>query len=201
MIEEIYSPKRFGVMIGRSTQTLQRWDRVGILCAKRTPTDRRYYTHKDYLQVVGQKSKKRISVTYCRVSSSGQKSDLQSQKCATEQFCIGSGRVIHEKIEDIGSGLNYKRKGFLGLMERVERGEIEEIVIAHKDRLVRFGFEWFENFCNHHGTQIVVMNSDTLSPEQEMTQDLFSIIHCFSSRLYGLRKYKKKILKMAVETT
>jgi predicted site-specific integrase-resolvase len=86
-------------------------------------------------------------------------------------------------------------------MERVERGEIEEIVIAHKDRLVRFGFGWFENFCNHHGTQIVVMNSDTLSPEQEMTQDLLSIIHCFSSRLYGLRKYKKKILKMAVETT
>jgi predicted site-specific integrase-resolvase len=64
-------------------------------------------------------------------------------------------------------------------------------------RLVRFGFEWFEKFCKDHGVFILVMNADTLSPEQEMTKDLLSIIHCFSSRLYGLRKYKKKIIEMA----
>ena len=100
-------------------------------------------------------------------------------------------------MEDIGSGLNYKRKHFLHLMEKVERGEVFEIVVAHKDRLVRFGFEWFEKFCKDHGVSILVMNADTLSPEQEMTKDLLSIIHCFSSRLSGLRKYKKKILEMA----
>ena len=196
---EIYSPKQFGRMVGRTTQTLQRWDRVGILRAKRTPTDRRYYTHSDYLQIIGKTPEVRVKVVYCRVSSSAQKSDLQSQKTATERFCIASGRTIQEKIEDIGSGLNYKRKGFLSLMDKVERGEVDEIIVAHKDRLVRFGFEWFERFCNQHGTQIVVMNSDSLSPEQEMTQDLLTVIHCFSSRLYGLRKYKKKILEMAVD--
>lgn len=82
----------------------------------------------------------------------------------------------------------------------VERGELSEIIIAHKDRLVRFGFDWFEKYCKDHGVSIIVMNAETLSPEEEMTKDLLSIIHCFSSRLYGLRKYKKKILEMAKES-
>ena len=194
---EVYSPKKFGQMIGRSTQTLQRWDRENILSAKRTLTGRRYYTHEDYVQLIGQKSQVRKNISYARVSSASQKKDLQSQKQALEQFCIASGKVIHERIEDIGSGLNYKRKNFVSLLYQVERGEIGEIVVAHKDRFVRFGFEWFENFCKQHGTEIVVMNSESLSPEEEMTKDLLSIIHCFSSRLYGLRKYKKRILEMA----
>ena len=84
-------------------------------------------------------------------------------------------------------------------MEMVERGEVSEIIVAHKDRLVRFGFEWFEKFCTDHGTSIVVMNVNALSPEEEMTKDLLSIIHCFSSRLYGLRKYKKKIIALTKE--
>ena len=91
------------------------------------------------------------------------------------------------------------KEAFLLLMEMVERGEVSEIVVAHKDRLVRFGFEWFDKFCNDHGTKIVVMNAESLSPQEEMTKDLLSIIHCFSSRLYGLRKYKKHILKMTQE--
>ncbi len=142
-----------------------------------------------------------MNVAYFRVSSHAQRKDLDSQKQAVERLCIASGRVLHEKLEDIGSGLNYKRKNFVELMNQVERGEIKELLVAHKDRLVRFGFEWFESFCKLHGTEIIVLNQDILSPEQEMTQDLLSIIHCFSSRLYGLRKYKKAILKMASEKT
>jgi predicted site-specific integrase-resolvase len=84
-------------------------------------------------------------------------------------------------------------------MDWVEQGDVSEIIIAHKDRLVRFGFEWFEKFCYDHGTKIVVMNAEGLSPEQEMTKDLLSIIHCFSSRLYGLRKYKRKIVEIVNE--
>jgi predicted site-specific integrase-resolvase len=151
------------------------------------------------LQVIGQKAKRKHQVIYCRVSSAGQKKDLLAQKAAVEAFCAASGRPIDEKLEDVGSGLNYKRKQFVTLMERVERGEISEIVVAHKDRLVRFGFEWFEAFCNNHGVTITVMNAESLSPEEEMTKDLLSIIHCFSSRLYGLRKYKKKIIEMSRE--
>ena len=185
-MKNTYTPKEFGSLVGRTTNTLQRWDRQGILKAHRSLTDRRYYTHDQYLQVIGQKAISRYIVTYCRVSSVGQKKDLISQRNAVESFCLASGKPIDKKLDDIGSGLNYKRKNFILLMELVERGEVSEIVIAHKDRLVRFGFEWFEKYCKDHGTKIIVMNSEALSPQQEMTKDLLSIIHCFSSRLYGL---------------
>jgi len=134
-----------------------------------------------------------------RVSSSGQKGDLTNQKAALEQFCIANGKPVTLWMEDIGSGLNYERKNFVRLMEMVERGEVSEIVIAHKDRLVRFGYEWFLKFCGDHGCHLTVMNAASLSPEEEMTRDLLSIIHCFSSRLYGLRKYKKQIVHLAQE--
>ncbi len=150
--------------------------------------------------VIGNKSTNGKRITYCRVSSAGQKKDLISQRIAVEAFCFAAGKEIDGKFEDIGSGLNYKRKYFLKLMEMVERGEGTEIVVAHKDRLVRFGFEWVEKFCNDHGAKILVMNAESLSPEEDMTSDSLSIIHCFSSRLYGLRKYKKKIVEMAKST-
>ncbi len=186
-MKNTYSPREFGSLICKTTKTLQRWDRMGILKAHRSITQRRYYTHDQYLQITGQKAKKRQLAAYCRVSSASQKKDLISQKNAVESFCLTAGKVIDLKLEDIGSGLNYKRKNFVHLMEMVERGELSEIVVAHKDRLVRFGFEWFEKFCNDHGVSILVMNADALSPEQEMTKDLLSIINCFSSRLYGRR--------------
>ena len=138
-MDKIYSPREFGNLIGRTTQTLQRWDRVGILTAHRSPTNRRYYTHDQYLQVIGQKAKEQKIVAYCRVSSAGQKNDLASQKQAVEQFCIAGGKPVALWLQDIASGLNYKRKNFVALMEMVEQGEVSEIVIAHKDRLVRFG--------------------------------------------------------------
>jgi putative resolvase len=199
-MKNIYSPREFGALIGRAVITLQKWDRSGQLKSFRTPNNRRYYTHAQYLEFIGQKSVIKKIISYCRVSSAGQKKDLISQKNAVEQFCIAAGKVVAERFEDVGSGLNYKRKHFLLMMEMVERGEISEIVIAHKDRLVRFGFEWFEKFCVDHGCAIVVMNAESLSPETEMTKDLLSIIHCFSSRLYGLRKYKKKIVELATES-
>jgi len=173
---------------------------VGILKAHRSKTNRRFYTHEQYLEYIGQKATpQKKNIVYYRVSSSGQKNDLMNQKRALEEFCIAKGIEVTERLFDIGSGLNYTRKNFLGVMEMVERGEVATIIIAHKDRLVRFGFEWFERFCKSHGTNIIVMNQESLSPEEEMTQDLLSVIHCFSSRLYGLRKYKKKIKALIVE--
>lgn len=192
----MYSTGKFAALLGRSVKTLQMWDRTGVLKAHRTPTNRRYYTHDDYLAYVGQKAVAKQVATYCRVSGSAQKADLQGQKQAVEQFCIASGRAVGLAVEDVGSGLNYRRKGFVRLMEQVEQGAVSEIVVAHKDRLVRFGFEWFEHFCRTHGCVITVMNAASLSPEVEMTKDLLSIIHCFSSRLYGLRKYKRNLTDM-----
>jgi len=190
----IYRLNEFAKKIGKSVQTLQRWDREKILIAKRTITNRRYYTHDQYLEIIGQKatlSKK--TIVYYRVSSNGQKSDLINQRKAIEIFCLNAGIEVTEWLFDIGSGLNYKRKNFNNILNQVESGQVSQIIIAHKDRLVRFGFEWFQIFCENHGTRIIMMNNESLSPEQEMTKDLLSIIHCFSSRLYELRKYKKEI--------
>jgi len=73
------------------------------------------------------------------------------------------------------------------------------IIIAHKERLVRFGYEWFEDFCKRHDCEIVVINAQSLSPEEEVSKDLLTIIHCFSSRLYGLRRYKNELKKMITD--
>jgi predicted site-specific integrase-resolvase len=197
-MKKSYSPHEFGQLIARSTRTLQEWDRKGILKACRTPTNRRYYTHEQYIQIAGSGIKRQI-VVYSRVSSAGQKEDLARQQEALREYCAQHGKVVDEWLQDMGSGLNYERKQFVRLMDMVETGQVGEIIIAHKDRLVRFGFEWFEGFCQRHGTMITITNAQAQSPEEEVTQDLLSILHSFSSRLYGLRKYKKQIKKM-VET-
>ncbi len=118
-----YSPREFGKLINRKTQTLQKWDRAGILKAHRTPTNRRYYTHEQYLQVIGKKDTVRYIVAYYRVSSAGQKNDLVNQRNALEQFCIANGKPVALWLFDIGSGLNYKRKNFLKLLDLVEQHE------------------------------------------------------------------------------
>lgn len=200
IMEKHLTPKMFGELIGKSVKTLQRWDKDQKLIAYRSPTERRYYTLDQYRSYIGMKvNSVKKTIVYCRVSSANQKNDLQSQKLALEQFCAAKGYCISDWICEIGSGLNYKRKHFNQILEQVELGEIARIIIAHKDRLARFGFEWFETFCKRHGTVIEVTNHTSCSPEQEMTQDLLSIIHCFSSRLYGLRKYKKAIKMMLKE--
>lgn len=202
----IYKPREFGALIGRAVITLQSWDRKGILKAHRTPTGKRFYTHEQYLEYMAAAgnpveavapSRKRVA--YCRVSGSGQRQDLEAQKRAVEQWNLATGKVIDDWVEDIGSGLNYDRKGFVRLMEQVEAEEIGEIILAHQDRLVRFGWSWFERFCQAHGTKLVVINHENLSPQEEVTRDLMTIINCFSSRVYGLRRYGKEV-KRIVET-
>jgi len=127
------------------------------------------------------------------VSSAAQKPDLKNQRKILEEFCAARGIANVEFIEEIGGGLNLKRKKFIALMDRIEARELSHLVIAHKDRLVRFGYNWFERFCAEHGTELLVLNNEQLSPEQEIVQDLLTIVHGFSARLYGLRNYRKKL--------
>lgn len=181
-------------MIGKSVITLQKWDRKGILPAHRSPTNRRYYTHDQYLQyrglVAGEQG---LTVVYARVSGVAQKPDLANQINALEIYCKEHALQVDEWMQDIGSGLNYQRKQFNRLMEMVELGQVRQIVIAHRDRLVRLGYDYFEAFCQRHHTDIVVVNGDSLSPEQELVHDLIAIVTIFSARLPGLRSYKKVI--------
>lgn len=195
----MYSPAQFGKMIGKSVKTLQRWDSDGVLVARRNPKNRRYYTHDQYLEYIGVKANETKSkiVVYGRVSSPAQKPDLKNQISALEVFCAANGFAVDEWLTEFGSGLNYKRKKFNSLFLDIEMGKVSKVIIAHKDRLIRFGFEWFEAFAQRHGCEIIVMNQESLSPAKEVTQDLLAIIHCFSSRLYGLRKYKKEITDIA----
>lgn len=144
-----------------SVKTLQRWDREGILIAKRTPTDRRYYTEDQYLEYIGSSTKsKRKTIAYVRVSSANQKDDLRNQITFIRNYVNAKGEILDDVIEDIGSGLNYNRKHWNDLLlNQIPKGEIEKIYITYKDRFVRFGFDWFERFCNHYNCEIVVINN------------------------------------------
>ncbi len=198
----MYKIKEFAKRVGRTTTTIRRWDEAGVLPAKRTAGNQRYYDDADLrkaLRVELPDVEKKV-VVYCRVSSKNQTDDLKSQVKAMQTFCLSAGVAVDEWLEETGGGMNLKRKKFLSIMERIERGEIKQLIIGHKDRFVRFGFEYFELFAAQHGCKIVVANQEQLSSQQEMVEDLMAIIHTFSGRLYGLRNYKKKI-KEAIEQT
>ena len=190
-----YKLKDFAELLGVSVKTLQRWDRDGILKANRTPTDRRYYTYDQYLQFKGIQTENDIRdiVIYARVSTKNQKDDLQNQVDFLKQFCNAKGIIVNQCIEDFGSGLNYNRKKWNKLLDDVMGNRIKTIVITNKDRFIRFGYDWFEKFCEKFNTKIIIVNNETLSPNEELVQDIISILHVFSCRLYGLRKYKKQI--------
>ena len=190
-----YKPKDFAELLGVSVKTLQRWDRDGILKANRTPTDRRYYTYDQYLQFKGINTVEdnREIVIYARVSTRNQKDDLKNQVEFLKTFCNSKGMIVSQCIEDFGSGLNYNRKKWNQLLNEVMENKIKTIVISNKDRFIRFGYDWFEKFCEKFHTSIIVVNNEILSPNEELVQDIISILHVFSCRLYGLRKYKKQI--------
>ena len=190
-----YKPKDFAELLGVSVKTLQRWDRDGILKANRTPTDRRYYTYDQYLQFKGIQTEndRRDVVIYARVSTRNQKDDLQNQVEFLKQFCNAKGMIVNQCMEEVGSGLNYNRKKWNKLLEEVMEHRIKTIVISSKDRFIRFGYDWFEKFCEKFHTKIIVVNNEALSPNEELVQDMISILHVFSCRLYGLRKYKNQI--------
>lgn len=190
-----YKPKDFAELLGVSVKTLQRWDRDGILKANRTPTDRRYYTYDQYLQFKGIQTENDIrdTVIYARVSTRNQKDDLQNQVEFLKQFCNAKGIIVNQCVEDFGSGLNYNRNKWNRLLDEVMANKIKTIVISNKDRFIRFGYDWFEKFCEKFNTKIIIVNNETLSPNEELVQDIISILHVFSCRLYGLRKYKNQI--------
>lgn len=196
-MDKQYKPNEFAKLINVSVRTLQRWDNEGILTAFRSPTNRRYYTHNQYLAYIGHSSKqeenKRKVVIYTRVSNRGQKDDLVNQIEFLKQYAISKGIIVDEVLEDIGSGLNYNRKKWNDLLAMCRNREVKQILVAHKDRFIRFGYSWFDEFLKSYGVELVVVNNGKLSPEQELVQDLISITHVFSCRIYGLRKYKKKL--------
>lgn len=197
-MEKLYSITEFATLVNKKVKTLQKWDREGVLKAYRTPTNRRYYTHSQYCEYIGESLKKdnsvRENVIYARVSSQSQKHDLNNQLDYLKRYTINNGISIHNVYSDIGSGLNYKRKNWLRLIDDCFQGKIEKIYVSYADRFVRFGFDWICDILKTYtDTEVVVIDNKLLTAEEEVIQDLITIIHVFSSRVYGLRKYSKKI--------
>jgi len=139
-------------------------------------------------------------VLYARVSSAGQKPDLENQLEYLKSFAAGKGLTVDEILSDVGSALNYKRKNFLKLCGMVTRGEVKIVVVAHKDRLVRFGFDFFEDLFAKFGCEMLVVNkAEDMSPAQELAEDLISIVQYFAAELYGQRAYKARKLTKTVK--
>ena len=173
-------------LLGVHPNTLRKWATDGRLEHIRSPGGRRLYNVDAFLREevgVG-------VVCYARVSSYAQKDDLRGQVALLQSRYPGA-----EVVKDIGGGLNWKRKGLVALLERLHSGEKLRIVVAHKDRLARFGFELIEWLAKQNGGEVVVLDESSCRPEQELTEDILSILHTFSCRLYGLRKYRDKIKK------
>lgn len=163
--------------------TLRRLADNGQIGHIRTGSGQRRYDIDGYL---GASAAARV-VCYCRVSSSRQKDDLARQVAfMRERFAEA------EVVEDCGSGLNFKRRGLRSLLDRSMRGEKLRVVVAHKDRLARFGFELICHVVEQSGGEIVVLDDITQSPERELVEDLVAIVHVFSCRLNGRRSYKSK---------
>jgi predicted site-specific integrase-resolvase len=181
------TPSETASHFGVCLHTLRRWEKAGIIKAIRTPSGQRRYDIKSYQGLQPTRTERAV-IAYARVSSRGQKADLDRQISVLKNLYPAS-----ELITDIGSGLNFKRPGLRTILGRVRKGDVGLIVVAHKDRLARFGFDLIEWWCEQDNTEIVVLNQDNLSPEREMLSDILAIIHVFSCRLYGLRKYKTAI--------
>ena len=192
--------------LGVNIMTLRRWDESGKLKPVKTLGKHRrydmkdleyYLLHKDDEHIIKKNNNK--AICYARVSSSDQKEDLERQAIVLEEYCK-SNNYKFETIKDLGSGLNYKKKGLLNLINKIINKEIDKIIITYKDRLIRFGYELIEHLCKKNNVEIIVLNNDGKDKNQELVEDMLSIITVFSSRLYGSRSKKsKKIINEFLE--
>lgn len=193
-----YKVGEFAKLLNVTVKTLQNWDKQGTLKAYRTPTNQRFYTEEQLNQILNlsntnQEEKQGLKIGYCRVSTHNQKNSLENQEEYLRSYTNAKGVILDEVFTDIGSGINYNRKNFNRILELVEDGEVAEIYVTYKDRFVRFGFDWFNTFCEKHGAKIIILNQPSTSPEQELAEDLLNIVTVFSARSHGLRTYKKQL--------
>jgi len=180
-------------LLGVSNQTLHNWDKQGKIRTTRLPSGARLYHKQDVYHILGGNPAppEKQKIVYCRVSSKKQEDDLGRQTdLLRKQY------PNHVLVTDIGSGINWKRKGLQTILELAMSGQLEEIVVAHRDRLCRFAFELIEFILSKSGSKLVVLDTeDGKSTEQELTEDILSILHVYSCRSMGRRRYKNKKTK------
>lgn len=176
--------------LGVTEQTLRNWDKSGRLKpAYVAETGYRYYTDEQLAKAKGlfyEESNEKYVVGYCRVSTRKQSENLDRQVECVRQFCISKGYSF-KIITDIGSGINYNKKGLQDLLSGVMNNEVSKIVVMYKDRLVRFGYELVEFICKCHNVEIEVVDLTEKSEQDELVEDLVQVITVFSARLSGKR--------------
>ena len=180
----VYKPNQLADKLKVSKETLRLWAESGKIKTIKTDGGHRRYIYDDKTDTKDTK----VKFIYTRVSSAKQQPDLERQIKFLQKIYPD-----YKVISDIGSGLNFKRKGFNKLLEAILTGTVKEVVVAHKDRLCRFGFEIFENLCKHFSTTLTIVDDkDGKSQTDELAEDLLSIITVFTARFYGQRKYTRR---------
>jgi predicted site-specific integrase-resolvase len=202
-MKKLVSIKEAADMLGVSVTTMRRWEAEGRpVPSQRTRGGQRRYDVTLLAPPPSEVAPNATTIAYARVSSHDQKEDLRRQEQLLECFCAARGWSF-ELISDLGSGLNYSKKGLRTLLNKILEGKIGRLVLTHKDRLLRFGSELVFAMCEAKGIEVVLINQgEQPSFEEELASDVLEIITVFSARLYGSRSHKNKKLmdnlKMAV---
>ena len=186
-------------LLGVHIKTLQKWDREGKIKCVRTIGGKRRVPESEIKQILGIKDKEqRKIIGYVRVSSNTQKDDLERQMDMIKSYARDLNWNV-EILKDIGSGLNEKRKNYKKLLKMVINREVEKVIITYSDRLTRFGFETLKEFFKSYGTEIIVINKKYRTPQEELVEDLITIIPHFAGKLYGMRSHKYKKLTKTIQ--
>ena len=189
---EYYTINKFAKIIGVTPQTLRNWDRSGKLHPHHTSSNGyRYYSEDQLNAVAGIQTAPKKVIGYCRVSNLKQKDDLERQVYHLRTYLYAQGQPF-EIITDIGSGIDYKKKGLQDLIRRIESNQAEKVVVLYKDRLLRFGFELIETIAAIHGCKIEIVDTTQKSEQEELVEDLVQIITVFSCKLQGKRAHQAK---------
>lgn len=184
--------------LGVHENSLRKWADTGKIKCKRTPGGMRLYDVESVVIAGGEAAAqpvKTIKIAYCRVSSAKQKDDLSRQVAYMRERCPD-----HEIVTDVGSGINFKRKGLRSILEKALKGDLQEVCVSHRDRLCRFGFDLIKWLLERSRVELVVLNNENTSPPQEFTEDLLAIVTLFSCRFNGLRRYATAAKKAVEET-
>lgn len=190
---ELLSIGKFAELAGVSTTTLRQMHKMGELVPVRVSRGgTRYYSMEQLKQLAGKQDRPKKVIGYCRVSES-QQNDLEAQVENVRTYMCAKGYQF-DIITDIGSGINYSKKGLQELISKINNQETDKVVVLYKDRLIGFGFEMLEYFCKINDVEIEIIDSKEVSREQELTDDFIQIITVFANRLYGSRSKKTKQL-------
>ena len=187
---QLISIGKFAKKVGLTTASLRRMHKSGECIPYHvTKGGTRYYSLDQLKDFSTADKKEKLVIGYCRVSTSSQKDDLETQINNVKSYMYAKGYNF-EIISDIGSGINYKKKGLQELLDKINDQKISKIVILYKDRLIRFGFEPIEYLCKINNIEIEIIDNTEQSKEQELSDDLIQIITVFANQLYG--QYSKK---------